>query len=141
MEITRKDLLDHIAECGHDDNSILKICGWAVAKGLKDADEPLKFKLGDGTFSEFLKWVDGVRGIKFGDFITVKNGVTVLALGEDRKGKFVGFDGRCAKVYDIIPQTRISTENEVNSFKVDLVSRGLYVSVSDGIVPAILKQQ
>lgn len=126
MEVTKEIIKEHIKNVGHCDSAILKICGWLVGKGLKASDEVFKFKKGDGTFDEFLYWANGGINIRKGDMITVKNGVTVLAIGDmSPKYKFVGFDGFRAKVYDVNCCTRYANKEEKDMLNMEFFLKGI----------------
>lgn len=126
MKVSKEVIKEHLLNVGHSESAILKICGWLVGKGLKSSDEAFKFKKGDGTFDEFLYWINGGIKIKKGDVITVKNGVTVLALGDmSAKYKFVGFDGFRTRTYDVIEGTRYANRDEQDMINMELFLKGI----------------
>lgn len=53
---TKNEVLAYLLENGHNDEAITKITGFLVGAGLKDEKEVVKFKRGNGLFSNFLDW-------------------------------------------------------------------------------------
>ena len=53
---TREEVIEYVNKVGHTKEAILKIAGFLIGHNLKEVDEVLKWKIGEGTFDEFYDW-------------------------------------------------------------------------------------
>ena len=55
---TLEEVKKHCFKNGYSKEAMFKICGWLVAKGLKEAKEVVRYKVGNLTFEDFLEWFE-----------------------------------------------------------------------------------
>ena len=59
MNRTKQELVKHAKEYGYTKAAIQKISGFLIGVGFKDESELLLWKVGNGTWGEFLAWYNG----------------------------------------------------------------------------------
>lgn len=118
---TIEEVKSHIRNVGYSDGARERICGYLVAKGLKDIKEKLSFKLGVRTFEDFVLWFDSEKEeheykstdfICFGDCVHVQKGLDVVSLGCVYGDTFIGTDGVAVCPCKITKETRACNEDE-----------------------------
>lgn len=53
---TKEEVEKHLKETGHSKNAINRILAFLVGAGVKEFDEQMMVKYGDGTWAEFYEW-------------------------------------------------------------------------------------
>lgn len=117
---TKKDVKKHLEKSGYRDDAIERICGFLIAKELKEVDEVFRFKKGSLRFKDFLLWFNmelpnlTVDDLEYGDYVHVCDGHDVLVLTLMEEGKdFVGFDGVEVGCYVLDKDSRMCTDEEL----------------------------
>lgn len=117
---TLKEIKAHCLKNGYATNEMFKICGWLVAKGIKDNKEPIPYKNGERTFDDFIAWFEGKKNIEVEGLYKVGEEVVwvrALLYGE----KFIGTTSDAStRIYGIDEITGDSTEDERNVFNDEL---------------------
>lgn len=115
---TLNEVKKHCLKNGYEKSAMFKICGWLVAKGIKTAKELIRYKVGDGTFSDFVEWFESEEEYDFeemerGECIHVEDCVDVMILSPVYNGEFVGITVEATiSPFKITEKSRPCTEEE-----------------------------
>jgi hypothetical protein len=115
---TLNEVKKHCSKNGYEKSAMFKICGWLVAKGIKNEKEIIRYKVGDGTFSDFVEWFESEDEYDFeemerGECIHVEDGVDVMILSPVYDGEFVGITVESTiSPFKITEKSRPCTEEE-----------------------------
>ena len=117
---TLEEIKKHVLENGYKENEMFKICGWLVAKGIKDSKTRICYKAGQGTFDDFVAWFEGKKNIEVEGLYKVGEEVVwvrALLCG----GKFIGTTSDAStRIYGIDEISGDSTADERNVFNDEL---------------------
>jgi hypothetical protein len=53
---TKDQILAHLKSAGYKQSEISKIMGFLIGNGTKTPTEAINYRVGNGTFDDFLKW-------------------------------------------------------------------------------------
>ena len=115
---TLEEIKKHLLRFGYTKNDKYRICGWLVAKEIKDTDETLVFREGTRNMEDFIRWFEGNEEdekpftCKKGDFVSVQRGMYGIALADSKDGLVLLLDENYVLIYAINEDTRLCTEEE-----------------------------
>ena len=115
---TLEEIKKHLLRFGYTKNDKYRICGWLVAKGIKDTDETLVFREGTRNMEDFIRWFECNEEdekpftCKKGDFVSVQSGIYGIALADSKDGLVLLLDENCILIYCINEDTRLCTDEE-----------------------------
>lgn len=115
---TLEEIKKHLLRFGYTSKDKYRICGWLVAKGIKDINETLIFREGTHTIEDFIGWFENGNAdnkpftCKRGDFVSVQRGIYGVALADSKDGLILLLDENCVLIYAINEDTRLCTEEE-----------------------------
>lgn len=115
---TFEEIKKHLLINGYTSKDKYRICGWLVAKGIKDMNETLTFREGTRNMEDFIRWFEGNEEeekpftCKRGDFVSVQRGIHGIALADSKDGLILLLDENCVLIYAINEDTRLCTEEE-----------------------------
>ena len=113
-----EEIKKHLLRFGYTNDDKYRICGWLVAKGIKDINETLIFREGTHTIEDFIGWFENGNAdnkpftCKRGDFVSVQRGIHGIALADSKDGLILLLDENCVLIYAINEDTRLCTEEE-----------------------------
>ena len=128
---TLEEVKKHCFKNGYSKEAMFKICGWLVAKGLKEAKEVVRYKVGNLTFEDFLEWFENddydFEEMERGECVHVCDGVNVMILSPIYNDDFVGIDASASVGhYQITEKSRPCTEKETKMIVDSLHEQGLH---------------
>ena len=115
---TLEEIKKHLLRNGYTSKDKYRICGWLVAKGIKDTNETIVFREGTRNMEDFIRWFEGNEEdeksftCKKGDFVSVQRGIYGIALADSKDGLVLLLDENCVLIYAINEDTRLCTEEE-----------------------------
>lgn len=77
---TIQDVKKHCIASGYGRKSVTQICAFLVGAGLKSTQDVLKFRIGEKTFEDFVKWYNAETEeivLERGRFVLIDNGAEV----------------------------------------------------------------
>ena len=134
---TLEEIKKHLLRFGYTKNDKYRICGWLVAKGIKDMNETLNFREGTRNMEDFIRWFECNEEeekpftCKKGDFVSVQRGIYGIALADSKDGLILLLDENCVLIYAINEDTRLCTEEEKERILEYLKGQGITYSDKD----------
>ena len=128
---TLEEIKKHLLIFGYTKNDKYRICGWLVAKGIKDTNETLVFREGTRNMEDFIRWFENGNAdnkpftCKRGDFVSVQRGIYGIALADSKDGLVLLLDGNCILIYCINEDTRLCTDEEKERIIESLKCQGI----------------
>ena len=120
---TLEEIKKHLLRIGYTSKDKYRICGWLLAKGIKDMNETLVFREGTRNMEDFIRWFEGNEEeekpftCKKGDFVSVQRGIYGIALTDSKDGLVLLLDEHCVcNIYVITTYTRLCTYEEKKRF-------------------------
>lgn len=111
----------YLFNVGHKQDSIYKIEGFLIEKGLLGKDFEMEYMVGDNSFNDFKNWFDSVKSqpeddeFGYGDFIHIDDNIgNVLCLSSVCRGNFIGTDGASILSYSMNNNSRPCVEDEID---------------------------
>ena len=81
---SKDEIKDHLLREGYDSETIAKICGWLIGRGIKDIDERIQIKRGLNDFHHFIKWYDTIftsfNDVRIGDYIKFRDDEVMIVV-------------------------------------------------------------
>lgn len=113
---TLEEIKKHCKENGYSRDAMFKICGWLVAKGIKESDEPIPYKEGYDTFDNFVAWFEGKESFMKDLNMVYVNG-NLVWIRKMCGDKFIGTNEfGTTKFYDTRKATKCENEEEIKRF-------------------------
>lgn len=135
---TLEEIKKHLLRFGYTSKDKYRICGWLVAKGIKDINETLIFREGTHTIENFIGWFECNEEeekpftCKKGDFVSVQRGIYGIALTDSKDGLVLLLDDHCVShIYVITTDTRLSTNEEKERFLERIKRKGITYNDKD----------
>ena len=135
---TLEEIKKHLLRFGYTSKDKYRICGWLVAKGIKDTDETLVFREGTRNMEDFIRWFEGNEEdektftCKKGDFVSVQRGIYGIALTDSKDGLVLLLDEHCVcNIYVITTYTRLCTDEEKKRFLDHFKRKGITYNDKD----------
>lgn len=135
---TLEEIKKHLLRFGYTNDDKYRICGWLVAKGIKDINETLIFREGTHTIEDFIGWFENGNAdnkpftCKKGDFVSVQRGIYGIALTDSKDGLVLLLDDHCVShIYVITTDTRLSTNEEKERFLERIKRKGITYNDKD----------
>ena len=134
---TLEEIKKHLLRFGYTSKDKYRICGWLVAKGIKDINETLIFREGTHTIEDFIGWFENGNAdnkpftCKRGDFVSVQRGIYGVALADSKDGLILLLDENCVLIYCINEDTRLCTDEEKERIIESLKCQGITYNEKD----------